>query len=68
MEYLLSWRMAIAQNLLRRNELGISTIAARVGYRSANEFSAAFTRHVGFPPSQYGQTQRTSTRGQSHGR
>src|SRR5689334_21438780 len=47
MEYLLSWRMAIAKNLLRRNELGIATIAARVGYRSASAFSVAFTRHVG---------------------
>ncbi|RZF29204.1 AraC family transcriptional regulator [Paraburkholderia sp. UYCP14C] len=53
MEYLLSWRMAIARNLLRRNEVGIAAIAERVGYSSASAFSVAFTRHVGVPPTQY---------------
>jgi AraC-like DNA-binding protein len=53
MEYLLSWRMAIAKSLLRRNEVGVATIAARVGYSSASAFSVAFTRHVGLPPTQY---------------
>ncbi|APA88149.1 AraC family transcriptional regulator [Paraburkholderia sprentiae WSM5005] len=55
MAYLLSWRMAIAKNLLRRNEDGVAAIAARVGYSSASAFSAAFTRHVGLPPTQYAQ-------------
>jgi transcriptional regulator GlxA family with amidase domain len=53
MEYLLSWRMAIARNLLRRAEVGVATIAMRVGYSSASAFSVAFTRHVGMPPTQY---------------
>ena len=53
MEYLLSWRMAIARNLLRRAEVGVATIATRVGYSSASAFSVAFTRHVGMPPTQY---------------
>ncbi|OLL30922.1 AraC family transcriptional regulator [Burkholderia sp. SRS-W-2-2016] len=55
MEYLLSWRMAIAKSLLRRNEVGVATIAARVGYRSASAFSVAFTRHVGVAPTRYAQ-------------
>lgn len=55
MEYLLSWRMAIAKNLLRRNEFSIAVIAARVGYSSASAFSAAFARHVGVPPTQFAQ-------------
>lgn len=53
MEYLLSWRMALAKNLLRRGDSGIKEIAERVGYGSASAFSAAFTRFVGVPPTQY---------------
>jgi AraC-like DNA-binding protein len=50
MEYLLAWRMALAKDLLRRNDLGIAEVAERVGYGSASTFSTAFSRHVGQPP------------------
>jgi AraC-like DNA-binding protein len=53
MEYLLSWRMAMAKNLLRRKKGGVAEIAGRVGYSSASAFSVAFTRHVGLPPTRY---------------
>ena len=53
MDYLLTWRMALAKGLLLRNEGRIAEIAQRVGYSSASTFSVAFTRHVGRPPSQY---------------
>lgn len=53
MEYLLAWRMALARDLLRRSDSGISEVAARVGYGSASTFSTAFSRHVGQPPSHY---------------
>jgi AraC-like DNA-binding protein len=53
MEYLLSWRMALAKRLLRRNEVGIADVAERVGYSSASTFSVAFTRFVGMPPTRY---------------
>jgi AraC-like DNA-binding protein len=53
MEYLLTWRMALAKGLLRRNEGRMAEIAERVGYSSASTFSVAFTRHVGRSPSQY---------------
>jgi transcriptional regulator GlxA family with amidase domain len=53
MEYLLSWRMALAKNLLRRREGGIKEIAQRVGYGSASAFSVAFARFVGMPPTHY---------------
>jgi AraC-like DNA-binding protein len=53
MEYLLAWRMAVARDLLRRDDFGIAEVAERVGYSSASTFSAAFTRHVGQPPSRY---------------
>jgi AraC-like DNA-binding protein/uncharacterized cupin superfamily protein len=53
MEYLLAWRMAVARDLLRREDLGITEVAERVGYASASTFSTAFSRHVGQPPRRY---------------
>ncbi len=53
MEYLLSWRMALAKNLLRRKDGNVAEIAERVGYSSASTFSVAFTRFVGMPPTHY---------------
>lgn len=53
MEYLLTWRMAVAKALLRRGELGVTEVAERVGYSSASTFSTAFSRRVGQPPSRY---------------
>lgn len=53
MEYLLTWRMALAQDLLRRRAGGIPEVARRVGYGSASTFSVAFARHVGVSPGRY---------------
>ena len=53
MEYLFGWRMAVAKDLLRRDDLGLAAIAERVGYSSASTFSTAFSRHVGQPPGRY---------------
>lgn len=53
MEYLLAWRMAVARDLLRRQDVRIAEVAERVGYSSASTFSTAFTRHVGQPPGRY---------------
>lgn len=54
MEYLLSWRMALAKDMLRRRDGGMKEIARRIGYGSASAFSVAFSRFVGMPPSHYG--------------
>lgn len=62
MEYLLTWRMALAKNLLRRNEGRVAEIAQRAGYSSASTFSVAFTRHVGMPPMRYAREQMESPR------
>ncbi|RKR45319.1 AraC family transcriptional regulator [Paraburkholderia sp. BL17N1] len=62
MEYLLSWRMALAKNLLRQNGSGVAKVAERVGYSSASAFSVAFTRHVGLPPTQYAHEQSDTSR------
>ena len=53
MEYLLAWRMAVAKDLLRRQDFRLDEVAERVGYGSASTFSTAFSRHVGQPPSRY---------------
>jgi AraC-like DNA-binding protein len=60
MEYLLAWRMALAKNLLRRNEGGVAEVAVRVGYGSASAFTVAFTRCVGLPPMRYAREQTES--------
>ena len=57
MEYLLTWRRALAQDLLRK-QCGIAEVARRAGYGSASTFSVAFTRHVGVPPGRYPQVPR----------
>ena len=53
MEYLLAWRMALAKNLLKHQDVAIAKVAERVGYSSASTFSTAFSRHVGLPPGRY---------------
>jgi AraC-like DNA-binding protein len=53
MEYLLAWRMAVARDLLRRQDFGIAQVAERVGYGSASTFSTAFSRHVGQSPGRW---------------
>ncbi len=57
MEYLLSWRMEIAKNLLARGELTVAEVAERIGYGSSSTFSVAFSRHVGQAPGRYARTQ-----------
>ena len=45
--------MAVAKDLLRREDIGLAEVAERVGYGSASTFSTAFSRHVGRPPGRY---------------
>jgi len=58
MEYLLAWRIAVAQDLLRREDVGLDEVAERVGYSSASTFSSAFSRQVGRPPGRYARERR----------
>lgn len=52
MDYLLSWRMALARSFLEKKK-AIAEVAALVGYSSSSTFTVAFTRHTGMPPGQY---------------
>jgi AraC-like DNA-binding protein len=53
MEYLLSWRMAVAKDLLRSGGIALDDVARRIGYGSASTFSTAFSRHVGQSPGRF---------------
>ncbi|WBS05114.1 AraC family transcriptional regulator [Pseudoduganella sp. SL102] len=53
MEYVLTWRMALAKDLLRRGDCRIAQVAEQVGYSSASTFNVAFTRHAGITPARY---------------
>lgn len=53
MQYILSLRMANAQNLLESTGYNISEIAAAVGYDNPLYFSRLFHRHTGMSPSEY---------------
>ena len=60
MDYLLTWRMAVAKELLANHHLSIAEVAERVGYSSANAFSTAFQRTVGQSPRQYSRSSESS--------
>jgi transcriptional regulator GlxA family with amidase domain len=45
-------RMSHAAELLRQDSLPVAAVARAVGYRQAAQFSKAFRRHHGHPPSE----------------
>lgn len=53
MEYVLQWRMAIARDLLQREDPPLEKVAAAVGYESASAFSTAFRKRMGIPPGRF---------------
>jgi AraC-like DNA-binding protein len=53
MEYLLTWRMALAKRLLRGRDRSLEQVAERVGYASAVTFGVAFARQVGMTPARF---------------
>ncbi|HKE43236.1 MAG TPA: AraC family transcriptional regulator [Steroidobacteraceae bacterium] len=50
MQYLSSWRLKLAANLLEEQRLSIAQAAAEVGYESEAAFNRAFKKLVGVPP------------------
>jgi AraC family transcriptional regulator, regulatory protein of adaptative response / methylphosphotriester-DNA alkyltransferase methyltransferase len=49
-------RMARAAQLLRDGDIPVATVARSVGYRQPAQFSKAFRRHYGHPPSELRET------------
>ena len=50
MDYLTQWRMQIACDLLKDQDMGIAAVAQAVGYDSGSAFSVAFTKVVKLRP------------------
>lgn len=59
MDYLLSWRMALARSFLEKKK-AIAEVAELVGYSSSSTFTVAFTRHTGMPPGQYSRSRQNA--------
>ncbi len=55
MRYLTDWRMTVARDLLRTQDLPLVDVAERVGYSSLYAFATAFRRHHGQPPGRWRQ-------------
>jgi len=53
MTFLTEWRLTLAADLLRDDELTIAAVAAQVGYATPYGLSAAFKRRFGVSPKQY---------------
>ncbi len=53
MTYLTSWRLALAADLLRREDHPVFRVAEKIGYTSPFTFSTAFKRHYGISPLTY---------------
>ena len=51
--YLTEWRMHLAEELLATTDIGVATLARRVGYDSEEAFSRAFKRAHGLSPSHW---------------
>lgn len=55
-EYLLQLRMALANDMLRREKRTLSEVADSIGYQSTSAFSTAFKRHTGISPGAFART------------
>ena len=56
MRYLTDWRMTVARDLLRTQDVSLTEVAERVGYSSMYAFATAFRRHHGQPPGRWRQS------------
>jgi len=50
MAYVTRWRMQVALDWLRTDDVPVAVLAARLGYASEAAFSRAFKRAVGISP------------------
>ena len=50
MQYVIRWRMHIAQHALETEQVTVGELANRLGYRSEAAFARAFKRVIGLPP------------------
>ncbi len=62
MQYLASWRMQVASNLLLQRNDKVASIATEVGYDSEAAFSRAFKKATGLAPGAWREARRSPTR------
>lgn len=53
LNYLLQWRIAVAKNMLVREQMSVAETALAIGYESASGFSTAFRRETGQAPKEF---------------
>jgi AraC-like DNA-binding protein len=53
LNYVLQWRIAVAKDLLAREQMSVAEVALAVGYESASGFSMAFSRETGWSPKEF---------------
>ena len=51
--YFRTYRLQIAERLLREGQLSVAEIAAKIGYTNPNKFTSAFRAEHGMPPTAY---------------
>ncbi|MDO4336753.1 MAG: AraC family transcriptional regulator [Eubacteriales bacterium] len=51
--YFRTYRLQIAERLLREGQLSVAEIAAKIGYANPNKFTSAFRSEYGMPPTAY---------------
>ena len=59
-EYILRWRMALAQDALSKGGKPLDRLAEEIGYESASAFSTAFRRRVGRSPGAFARSCRSA--------
>ena len=51
--YLRTYRLQIAEKLLREGQLSVGEIAVEIGYTNPNKFTSAFRAEYGMTPTEY---------------
>ncbi len=62
LQCLVRWRLDLARQLLASGELSVKQVAHQLGYAHVSNFSLAFTRRFGHPPSDERDRERSARR------
>ncbi len=62
MQYLMGWRLALAQQALAHGNDAVARVAGQVGYESEAAFNRAFKREFGIPPAAWRRSVRAARR------
>ena len=52
-EYIIDYRMGLAEKLLKDTDLTVTAVSAKVGYANYAYFTRQFKKYSGYTPSQY---------------